>query len=638
VSSAYPPPSYPPAHPPSTAYPPAAPTPRPEPVTTLAQSGEPTLDPKPGRGLRQWLPYVAIPAAVILVVTLAVVLAQGGTPPTNVGNHTPGPTDSSGDNTPASSFGPAPTVAGATNGGTITVLEPYAFDYIDPARTYVSTDQMLDQLVTRSLTGYQEIPQANGSVRSSLVGDLATDVGRDIRGDCTVWQYTLKSGLKYEDGSVVIPADVAYGVARTFSPDFPEGPKYLANWLTGNPSTSADFNRSYKGPYNGADLKPPNVTISGSTITFTFAHPECDMPYVAAMPITAAVPKAHDGGQSYDQHPWSTGPYKVGSHTASALTLVRNTYWDPKLDAIHNAYPDQITFVLDVDHATINQRLAADASADQTALTWENVSISDAVSATAKARAISGPTQYVDYLAINNQRVSSLAVRRAINIALDKISVLNAGAGDLGGTVTNTILPPNLPGWQNYDVFNASASGDPAKASAAMNGQTPQLTLCYADSTVRKAMAQTVQTSLQKAGFVITLRSIPASDYYTQIGQSSNTCDLYRSGWGADYPSASSIIPQLLDGRTIATTGNTDVALYNSASTNAEIDHISAESDRTQAAADWAALDKRIMQNDAPVVPIYTFRVYSLAGSRVGGAFDSPAFGLTSLNRLYVKS
>jgi peptide/nickel transport system substrate-binding protein len=578
---------------------------------------------------------VAIPAAaVILAVTVVVVLAQGRTtPPGNVGNHPPGATDA-----PASSNGPAPSVAGAVKGGTITVLEPHDLVHlvhIDPARTYLNTDEMVDGLITRGLTGYQEIPRKDGSLRSTLVGDLATDTGVDVHGDCRVWQYTLKSGLKYEDGTDVTPADVAYGVARTFSPNFPDGPKYLANWLTGNPSTSRDYGQTYQGPYNGGEAKPPNVTFSSSTITFTFAHPECDMPYVAALPITAPVPRAHDTG-GYDQHPSSTGPYKVAIHTASALTLVRNPQWDPNLDPIREANPDEITFALDVDHIAINRRLAADAPADQAALTWENVTPADSIPAASLARAVSGPTQFVDDLTINNARVTDVSVRRALNLGLDKISVLNSVGGNLAGTVLNTIDPPTMVGWRDHDMFGAGASGDPAKARAELHGRTPRLTLCYDDdSPVNLAMAQAEQTSLQAAGFVISLHPIDHAAYIGQIRARPNTCDLYRTQWGADYPSASSVIPPLLDGRILI---SGDFSGYDSATTDARIDRISAETDRDQAAADWAALDQQIMQTDAPLVPVYDFRAYSLVGSQVGGAFDSPAYGLVSLDHIYVKA
>jgi peptide/nickel transport system substrate-binding protein len=136
----------------------------------------------------------------------------------------------------------------------------------------------------------------------------------------------------------------------------------------------------------------------------------------------------------------------------------------------------------------------------------------------------------------------------------------------------------------------------------------------------------------------IDLKPIDAASYYTFLGRKDNPCDLYRTGWGSDWPSGSTIIPPLLDGRSIQPTGNQDYSYYNSDVTNAQIDKISAETDATQAAKDWAELDKQIMQNDAPLIPILNDRNYTLIGSKVGGAFLSAAFGATSLNTVFVKT
>src|SRR5262249_9201192 len=159
------------------------------------------------------------------------------------------------------------------------ILERADFDYLDPAREYVNLDQIVGTLITRSLTAYREIPQADGTVKMTVVGDMATDTGTDVNKDCKVWKYTIKDGLKYQDGTAVTAADVAYGVARSFSDKMTEGPHYVQNWLVGTGSTSADYNKTYKGPYDGGAEVPPGVTVDGNNITFTFPKANCDMPF-----------------------------------------------------------------------------------------------------------------------------------------------------------------------------------------------------------------------------------------------------------------------------------------------------------------------------------------------------------------------
>jgi len=359
------------------------------------------------------------------------------------------------------------------------------------------------------------------------------------------------------------------------------------------------------------------------------------------LPMTAAVPKAKDTKLDYDTKPVSDGPYMITEHTKdTSMTLSRNPNWDPNLDPVHHAYPDTIKFALNVDGDAINSRLIADQGDDQTALTWQNVTsqASAQVTGPVAQRVVDGATQFEDYISINMQRVTDLNIRKALNTGLDKEAVLKSIGGDLAGTVENTIESPTTAGWQAYNVFGVGPTGDADKAKAMLNGQTPTLVYCYADSARRHAMALAVQDSLQKAGFKITLKPLDAASYYTLIGKKDIACDLYRDGWGSDWPSGSTIIPPLLDGRSIAPAGNVNWSYYNSDATNAEIDRISAETDATQAATDWAALDKKIMSTDAPMIPTFNNRNYTLYGSKVGGAFLSSAYGATSLNNIFVKS
>lgn len=112
-------------------------------------------------------------------------------------------------------------------------------------------------------------------------------------------------------------------------------------------------------------------------------------------------------------------------------------------------------------------------------------------------------------------------------------------------------------------MFGVGPSDDPDKAKALLGGKTPELTLCYADSARRHAMALAIQDSLQKSGFKIDLKPVDAASYYTIVGKKDTTCDIFRGGWGSDWPNGSTIIPPLLDGRSIQPTGNQNLSYYN---------------------------------------------------------------------------
>ena len=559
-----------------------------------------------------------------------------GTGNTNTNN---GATQASGISyDPKDSLGPARAPEGAAKGGTINVLFSADFDHLDPARNYVNIQQVTALLLYKTLTAFKEEPQADGSSKLTLVGFLATDPGKDVNKDCKTWEYTLKKGVKYEDGTEVTAADVAYGVARSFSDKLTEGPHYIQNWLTG--TNGSDYNKTYKGPYDGGAAVPPGVTVKdNSTITFTLPAPHCDFPYAASMPNTSPVPAAKDTKDQYDNRVFSSGPYQIKDYKrGTSLDLVRNTNWDPALDPIVSAYPDAFHFDLTATADSSSQRLVADSGTDKTALSWSVITpevLPQTTGADMQKRVIQGPTQYVDYLYINTQRVTDINVRKALNVALDKDAALKTVGGTAAGSPQTELMSPTTQGFQPYDVFGVPATGDPAKAKTLLAGATPKLVMCHANTQRRTDMSTSMKASLEKAGFQIVLKPIDADSYYTELGKKTNTCDVYRGGWGSDWPQGATIIPPVFDGRTIGDTGNQNLSYMNDEATNAEIDRINTLP-AAEAGAAWSALDKKIMTDVVPVVPLWSLRTYEMHGSKVGGAFLSGPFGATSLDSVFV--
>jgi peptide/nickel transport system substrate-binding protein len=573
------------------------------------------------------------------VGVLAVALAATGCSKTTgtSGDNGKGPTAQTGGiGNAADSKGPAKAVSGAVKGGKVLVTSQQDFEHLDPQRVYVTDGQEAGGLIYRSLTAYID----NGSGKLEVVGDLATDPGKDVNNDCKTWQYTLKSGLKYEDGSAITAADVAYGIARSFSPDLTEGPTYLQQWL----ANDAEYNKTYKGPYDGASLVPPNTTVDSPTqLTFHFKAPHCDMPYQGTEGTTVPVPKAKDTKTNYDSRPFSSGPYKIQTYNrGSSMVLVRNQYWDPKTDPVRNAYPDEYDFSLTVTTEAATQRLLADKGIDQASLSFNRVDPAQVQTVVGNAanekRLIQATSQFVWYLDINNTRVTDVKERQAINYAIDKAGILQTQGGATSGTPTGSILSPTTVGYQKYNAYPSTGnSGDVAKAKQLLGGKHPKLTYAYGNTPTGAKVAQKVKSSLERAGFQVTTSPIDPSQRYIIFGTKGNPYDLYIYGWGSDWPAGSTVIPPMFDGRQIQPKGNQDDSYFNNQDVNNKIDEAYKETDPAKAAKLWAALDKEIITKYAPVVPLYTDTFTQLYGSKVGNAYLSAAFGLPHLWNLYVK-
>jgi peptide/nickel transport system substrate-binding protein len=529
---------------------------------------------------------------------------------------------------------PAPAVPGAKPGGTITVLLNSPFEHLDPARTYISRAQLTNLLLQRTLTSFRH--RADGKLE--LVGDLATDTGQPAEGG-RVWTYKLREGLRFEDGSAITSADVAYGIARSFSPELPDGPTWLQQWL----ADSADFRSRYSGPYDGGPAMAPGVsTPDRRTVVLRFARPRPDVPFAVALGNTTPVPRSRDTREQYDRQPVATGPYRIERYDrASELVLVRNPYWVSATDPIRTAYPDRFVYVFGQTPAVATERILAAHGADRAAVSLERVPsellLTVAADNALAAHATVGTTPYVAYLKINTERVTDIAVRRALNCAFNRDGYIKT-IGGLGiATPATTILSPIVAGYQDYNAYDCGPTGDPARAREMLGNRRIPLRYGYRDGDQGPAVAAFLKTSLAKAGFDLITLPIDPTAYFSTVRTRDNGLDIYVHTWGADWPTGEAVLPILLDGRTIAARGNSNTSYFSDTFVNSEIDRIDSIGDLTSAARAWGALDEAIMRDHAPLVPVYYDRTLSLNGARVGGLRLHAILGGTSLENAFVR-
>src|SRR3954471_8215928 len=165
-------------------------------------------------------------------------------------------------------------------GGTLTVFTlDEQFTHLDPQRNYTGEDLAFSSgYLTRTLTAFKL--SANEDEAGKLVGDLATDTGKASDGAKT-WAFTLRDGVKWEDGSDVTCADIKYGISRTFAQSvITDGPTYAIAYLDIPKDAKGDS--VYKGPYtaSGNDTaafdKAVQCSSDNKTITFNLNQPSGD--------------------------------------------------------------------------------------------------------------------------------------------------------------------------------------------------------------------------------------------------------------------------------------------------------------------------------------------------------------------------
>ncbi|MFD0595825.1 hypothetical protein ACFQZ4_28880 [Catellatospora coxensis] len=156
------------------------------------------------------------------------------------------------------------------------------------------------------------------------------------------------------------------------------------------------------------------------------------------------------------------------------------------------------------------------------------------------------------------------------------------------------------------------------------------------DDSGAQELGTQVKNNLEKAGFKITIKVIPADSKLDETKKKSNPWDLYLDSWAADWPSGAALLPVLFDGRTIKDEGNSNTSYVNSDAINAEFDRVLALDPAAQA-PEWAKLDERIMKELAPAVPLYADVMFVMHGSKVGGVYIDSIFGYPAFTRAFVK-
>ena len=509
-------------------------------------------------------------------------------------------------------------------GGTLTVLSNQDFTHLDPARNWVMNDMDFGtRLLYRTLVSYKAAP---GTAGGELAPDLATDLGTPSNGAKT-WTFHLKPGIKYEDGTPVTAQDIKYNVERSFSPDLPGGADYAARYLKGA--------EGYGGPAKGEHLdsvRTPNDT----TIVFELRTPFAEFPNATVMPTFAPVPKAKDNGPRYDNRPFSSGPYKIETYQRNKkLILVRNRHWDPKTDEIRKAYPDKLVMVMGLKPNQIDDRMIAGQGADASTVPWSALRPESAAKVLPRAevreRLLAESTNCTDMVQMHTGRApfDKVKVRQAVQYALDREAVITSSGGPAFNDVSHAYMPATLFGGKQPDTLKIPATGDADRAKQLLkeagkpNGFTTKMTVSNGD----KGRAEAIQQSLAKAGIKVTIETVDPSAFYATIGDTANRTDMVYTGWCPDYPSGSTFLPFVFDGRYIKEKGNTgNHSLFRDKPTMQRMDEIAAMTDVKKANAAWRELDGTIVAK-APAVPVLVRRWPLVVGTNIAGAYGQTSFG-----------
>jgi peptide/nickel transport system substrate-binding protein len=522
----------------------------------------------------------------------------------------------------------------ATEGGTLTVLTANVPSTLDPTQAYYTdSTAILSDLVTRGLTQYAYNAESNDM---QLIPDMATDLGRPNE-DNTEWTFTLRDGLKYEDGSDVKAEDVAYAIKRSFAiEELPDGPTYQTTFfLDGD---------KYKGPFKDKG-EYAGVSTSGNDITIKMRRPFTDMDYYASFPAFTAIPEAKDNPETYGRNPLATGPYKFADYKpGSSLTLVKNDQWDPNTDPGRLQMVDGWEFKFGQDTAKLENVIINDNGSAQTTLTYDNVSAASYRQISEdKDRLITGtsPCTYMWY--IDMTKIKDLKVRQALGYAFPYEAYWK-GIGEVQGVTRvpgTSILPPGTAGRVEYDALGIGGSQtDPEKAKSLLaeaGAEGFEIKFLFAtDDDLSVEGKNQVVKGLEAAGFKATPIASTSETIRTDRTDYDSPINVRSSGWCSDWPSGGSWFPAQWAGNLVGLEGMPNPANFKVKEMDDEQDRILDTLTPEEATAAWGEFDETMQTEYMPAINLGYSGTAMIRGSKVGGMENDNVRGMPTFSRMYI--
>lgn len=583
----------------------------------------------------QWKRITAVAATVMLAV------AACGSPSSNngiKGNAGEGAGTAQVKATDATAKGPAPEVEGAKKGGVITVLSDVTVDTLDATNIYYVDGSQIAKLYMRTLTQYKLDAKTGKPI---LVPDLAADLGTRSA-DGLTWTFKLKQGIKYDDGTTVKAADYAYSIKRSFAHElFDAGPAYQLDYFKDGDKYKGPFEK--KGaPYAGVE------TPDEKTLIIRLRKKFDDLPFYASFPMFTPIPEAADTQSTYELHPKATGPYKVESLTpGTELKLVKNANWDPNTDPVRHQYADGWTFKFGQDLIKSQRQVLASNGPDASALNYTNLDASLLAEVKDPSQIVKGQSPCVYTFPMDSRKIP-LEIRRLIAKAypFDEYRKVQ-GLNPQSAIPASTYIPPAVPGYLKYELPGLTGTGkgaqDPAIAQEVKDklkdlGKEGFLLTWYYqnDDPIKTSVSQLRAQAFEKAGFRVRTIGVVKAKYRKLIGKQDGPVNIGKSpdNWCSDWASGSSWIPVLYKSDAIAS-GNSQGQLEDRA-LDAEIDKVTALPPDEQVKA-WGPLDKKIMQDYLPSIPLYYPASQSPVGKNIGHAINDMTAGMPEFTSMFLK-
>jgi len=512
-------------------------------------------------------------------------------------------------------------------GGELRLLTHAASGTIDPQINYEGAFWQVFSITYDGLVAFRK---AAGPAGNELVPDLAEAIPAPQDGGRT-YRFRLRQGVRFSDGREVGVEDVAASFRRIFR-------------------VSSPTSGSFYGGIVGADAclkQPTDCTLAGGVavdaarreITFHLAAPDPEfllklgLPHAAVLPADA--PPLDVGVTPLP----GTGPYRITRYDPqTALRLERNPFFREWSKAAQpEGYPDAIDYQFGLS-AEAEVTEVENGQADGVLDTIPPDRLGEIGEAHA-AQVHIQPELAISYLPMNTRipPFNNLQARRAVAFAIDRAALVKLAGGPALAEPLCQILPPGLPGHEDYCPFTKSPGThwsapdlDRARELVRQSGTAGQrVTLITAATPAGRLMGEYLQELLRDIGYDAHVNSISNNIEFTYIQNTNNNVQISTSAWMEDYPAPSDFLRVLFGCASFHPSSDSSVNIsgFCNQAIEAEMDQAMALAITDPDAANrlWAKVDRDITDL-APAAVLLVPHAVVLVSTRVGNFIYSDQF------------
>lgn len=473
-------------------------------------------------------------------------------------------------------------------------------DIVDPQCTteyYVVALNIFDRLV--------EV-KANGDGTSEIVPSLAKSW--DISDDGLTYTFQLEEGVKYSNGADLTASDVLYTIRRM---------------LTYDKAVNSDVYDIIEG---AADLKEGKTQelsgfeqVSDYEFKITLSAPYAAFLACLTTPGASILDEetTEKAGDQFGIDPAvtiGTGPFIFDSWELNAEMVLKANpnCWSgaPKCDGISmKDIPDESTQRMMFENGELDI-LDLDNAASQMDYFLNSADYQDQI--------VSGPRVGVHYICLNEgfEPLDNVKVRKALQMSLDRQAMLDALYSGKGA-LEHGIFPHGLIGYNAslpeipYDVEQAKSL---LKEAGYENGF--DMELCYSSDVGQstKDLLEIIAAQWGEIGVTVKVTEIDEGSFLDK--RAAGEIMSYKNDWSADFNDPDNFIYSFF--------GTTDnVTRRGFGYTNQEaIDRVAAARaivDEDERIAEYQALEKLIIQEDAAWIPLFSREHLFVVNPRVQG-------------------